>query len=148
MKLYIASDHGGFAYKEVIKTFLQKLGHEIVDFGPDELDPEDDYPDYAFPLAQAVVSDHVPGILLCKNAVGVCIAANKVKGVRAGIGYSVYAAQSMKEDDHTNILCLPAKALDESEMLEILGTWLITEPSDEERHERRIEKIHSFEDLN
>src|SRR3989338_8023888 len=103
MKVYIASDHAGFERKEMLKPFIEGLGYEVIDLGPAKLNPEDDYPDYALPLAKAVAKDKAPGILLCGNAEGVCIVANKVKGVRAAVGYSEYAAESSRNDDDTNV---------------------------------------------
>lgn len=146
MKLYIASDHAGFERKEMLKPFIEGLGYEVIDLGPDTLDPQDDYPDYALPLAQAVAKEHAPGILLCGNAEGVCIVANKVKGVRAAVGYSTYAAESSRQDDDSNILCVPGRAMSDMEAKVMVRAWLRTPFSGEERHKRRLQKLKEIEE--
>jgi len=116
-----------------------------IDLGPQEYDENDDYPDYALDLAQKVVQNKARGILICKNGIGVCIAANKVKGVRAGIGYNLMAAETMITDDNTNILCLAEKLTSEDHSMAIVKKWLETEFCGENRHVRRLEKITKFE---
>ncbi len=143
--LYIASDHGGFKRKEYLKCFLTKRGIIFFDMGPERLNPTDDYPDYAEALARKVSDTGARGVLLCANAIGVCVVANKVRGIRAGIGYSTYAARTMRNDDDTNILCLPGLALTNSEIERILDMWLKTKFSGIERYKRRIRKIHQLE---
>jgi ribose 5-phosphate isomerase B len=145
MKMYIASDHAGFDRKEMLKPFIEGLGYEVIDLGPDTLDPNDDYPNYALPLAQAVAKDRLPGILLCGNAEGVCIVANKVKGVRAAVGYSEYAAESSRNDDDTNVLCVPGRAMKDIEAKVMVKTWLKTPFSKAERHVRRLKKLEDIE---
>lgn len=147
MPLYIASDHGGYQLKKTIVNFVEKqLEQAITDLGPAKYVETDDYPDYAIPLAQKVAeNDKNRGILLCKNGVGVCIAANKIAGIRAGIGYNLMAAETMKTDDNTNILCLPAKLLSDEHAQAVVRKWLETEFSGEERHVRRLEKVAKLE---
>ena len=135
--LYIASDHAGFDRKKMLKTFFQDKNIDLTDLGPQQYNEQDDYPDYALPLARVVAKNHGKGILLCGNGVGVCVAANKVQGIRAGIGYSEYAAKSMREDDDTNILCLPSRFLSDEEIQAITQIWLQTPFSGHERHQRR-----------
>lgn len=146
MKLYIAADHAAYERKEMLKPFLAGLGYDVTDFGPAKLDPQDDYPDYAIPLAQAVAKDAVPGLLLCGNAEGVCIVANKVKGVRAAVGYSEYAAKSSREDDDSNVLCVPGRAMDDLQVKHMVRIWLKTAFSQAERHVRRLKKVAEFEE--
>ncbi len=143
--LYIASDHAGFALKEEIKKYLTELGESHEDLGPTTLEPEDDYPDYAAKLARHLLAHDGRGILLCRNAIGVCVVANKFRGIRAGIGYSVYAARSSRADDDTNVLCLPAEVVKIEEAKEIVRTWVQTTFSRAKRHERRIAKIAALE---
>jgi ribose 5-phosphate isomerase B len=144
--LYIASDHAGYQLKKrIIRHLKTELQQKVEDLGPLEFDEKDDYPDYAIPLARKVVETGGKGILICGNGVGVCIAANKIKGVRAGIGYNLYAAETMRTDDDTNILCLGARALGEDFALAVVKKWLATEFSSEERHKRRLRKIEDLD---
>lgn len=144
--LYISSDHGGYALKKRLVRFIEnELSRPVTDLGPGEHVEADDYPDYAFPLAEKVATEHARGILICRNGIGVCIAANKVKSIRAGIGYNIAAAESMMKDDNTNILCLAADHLSEDFAMAIVKRWLETEYSEQERHQRRLEKITAFE---
>jgi ribose 5-phosphate isomerase B len=146
MKVYIASDHGGFELKEFLKKHFVEVGIEHVDMGPFELDPHDDYTDLAIPLAEKVSSDKEGmGILACRNGIGVCVVANKVKGIRAALSWSSFHAQSTRNDDNSNVLCLPADYIDNEKALEIVGTWLSTPFSGEDRHIRRINKIIKYE---
>lgn len=144
--LYISGDHGGYALKKRLVRFIEnELSRPVTDLGPMNHVEDDDYPDYAFPLATRVVAENARGILICRNGVGVCMAANKVKGVRAGIGYNIAAAESMVTDDNTNILCLASDHLSEDFAMAIVKRWLETDFPDQERHVRRLEKIENFE---
>lgn len=144
--LYIAGDHGGYALKKRLVRFIEnELSRSIEDMGPLEHVEHDDYTDYAFPLAKRVVAENARGILVCRNGVGVCIAANKVPGIRAGIGYNIAAGESMMKDDNTNILCLAADHLSEDFAMAIVKRWLETPFSEAERHMRRLGKIEEFE---
>lgn len=145
MKVYIASDHAGFDRKEILKRYLSGKGYALTDFGPHDYNPTDDYPDFAHPLAQAVAKDKVPGIILCGNAEGVCIVANKVKGVRAALGYSETSARTSREDDDTNVLCIPGREFTDEQAKKIVDIWLTTPFSEEERHKRRLEKVAKIE---
>lgn len=140
-RIFIASDHAGFNLKSIIKDHLSQLGFEIEDFGPQEYNQSDDYPDFVVPLAQKVASENHKGIVLCANGQGACIAANKIGGVRAATAMTPDMAASTRADDDANILCLPAKYLDESTAKSIIETWLDTPFSGAERHERRIKKV-------
>lgn len=146
-KIYIASDHAGFNYKKALISYIEQYlsSYKIIDLGPFVYASDDDYPDFAMPLAQKVVAEDERGILICNNGIGVCIAANKVKGARAGIGYNRFAAQTMKQDDHTNILCLASGELTQIQMFGIVRDWLETPFSRAPRHKRRIKKITDYE---
>lgn len=146
--IYIASDHAGYALKEELKTFLGELGETYTDLGPEKLVADDDYPDYAARLAREMLTHDGRGILLCGNAIGVCVVANKFRGIRAGVGYAMYAAKTSRADDDTNVLCLPARVLKPDEAKEIVRTWLRTPFSRESRHQRRIAKIADIERAN
>jgi len=146
MKIYIGSDHGGFDEKRKIISFLEKKGYVVQDMGPFEFNPKDDYPDYVIPLAQKVAKSRgVLGIVLCRNGQGVCIATNKVKGIRAVTGFSVKEAKTTRADDNANVLSLPADYLDVKLMKRIVLAWLSTPFSKSPRHVRRLNKVKRFE---
>ena len=107
MRIGIGADHGGFQMKEQLVKRLAEQGHEVIDFGNMAFDPDDDYPDFAIPLARAVAGGDVErGILLCGSGVGASVAANKVSGARAALCHDDYSARQGVEDDDLNILCL------------------------------------------
>jgi len=140
--IYLASDHAGFMLKAQLVKFLAR---QAVDLGPATYQPQDDYPDYASRLARQVVKTHSRGILICRNGVGVCIAANKINGVRAVNACSVALAKSSRRDDDTNILCLGQDFVLFSQAKKIIATWLTTEFSGQKRHRRRLKKITALE---
>lgn len=145
-KIGICADHGGFELKEIIKSFLQKNGCELVDFGAEKLDDADDFPDYVIPLAKAVASGEVSrGIAICGSGVGACIAANKVSGVRAALITDCFSAHQGVEDDDMNLICLGGRitgfALAEDLVLSFLKAKFIGA----ERHLRRLKKIQNLE---
>lgn len=144
--LYIASDHGGYQLKKRLVRYIEnELKRDITDLGPHEYVETDDYPDFAIPLAQKVQETGGRGIVICKNGVGVCIAANKISGVRCGQGYNIEVGQSMIEHDNTNVISLAAKAISEDHAMAIINAWLSTEFKGEERHVRRLGKIQAVE---
>ncbi len=144
--LFIASDHAGYQLKRRLVRFLNKeICREVEDLGPLEYKEDDDYPDYAIPLAKKVVETDGRGILICKNGIGVCVAANKVAGIRAGLGYNIDVAETMMHDDNTNVLCLAAKGLSEEHAMAVVKKWLMNEFSSEERHNRRLKKVAELE---
>jgi len=144
--IYIASDHGGFKLKEKIEEHLHSKGLQVQDLGPDRLDPTDDFPDFAVPVAKKVAENQGSlGVLLCRNGVGVEVAANKINGVRAALSWDPRHAASSRHDDNSNVLALPADYLDEKKAVEVLDAWLSTPYSKEARFERRIKKIEEEE---
>ncbi|MBU0580628.1 MAG: ribose 5-phosphate isomerase B [Candidatus Margulisbacteria bacterium] len=144
MKIAIGSDHGGFELKEVIKSFLQERGYELKDFGTNS-NESCDYPDYAFQVAQAVVKGQFErGILICGTGIGMSMAANKVKGIRASLCHDVYTAKMGREHNDANILTLGARVLKKQLALDILETWLTTSFTND-RHQRRLNKIAEYE---
>lgn len=145
--IYLGADHAGFNLKEDIKKYLRELGEKFEDLGNENFDPTDDYPDYAYPVAQKVASEAgARGILFCGNAQGVCILANKVKRVRAAVGADEYVAKTSRTDDNSNILCLPGRVLTADEARKIVKSWLATDFSGAERHLRRLKKMEEIED--
>lgn len=144
--LFIASDHGGYQLKKHLVRYLKtQLNVDAEDLGPMSYTEDDDYPDYAIPLAKKVSETGGRGILICKNGIGVCIAANKIPGIRAGIGYNLMAAETMMTDDNTNILCLASKLSSDDHAAAIVKRWLETNASDEERHTRRQQKVAALD---
>lgn len=144
--LYIGSDHAGFKLKEEIKKYLEFLGYKFEDLGAKTFNEKDDYPEFAQVVAEKVVADsHAKGILICGNGVGVCMAANKIKGVRAGVGYNIGVAKTMRADDDTNILCLAGRVLSTEFARAIVRLWLETPFSGEERHVRRLKHVAKLE---
>ena len=145
MKLSIACDHGALALKNVMVKHLQDKGHEVVDFGTYTLD-SCDYPDFAAPAARAVASGECEkGIVLCTTGIGVSITANKIDGVRCALLSDVMSARMTREHNDTNMMALGAGVVGQMLALEILDTWLGTEFSHNERHQRRIDKVMALE---
>jgi len=146
MRIGIASDHGGYALKQQIKLSLKSVGHDAVDFGADQLDPTDDYPDYVVPLARAVSAGEIDrGIALCGSGVGASIAANKIYGVRAGLIHDVFSAHQGVEDDDMNIFCLGGNVIGPALAEELIKVFLNAHFSGEERHLRRVNKVRDLE---
>jgi ribose 5-phosphate isomerase B len=149
VKIYITSDHGGFELKTSIQKFLAVSGAPIVDAGPKEYDPEDDYPDMVIAAMKKVTKDPANrGIVVCRNGVGVSIVANKVKGIRAVLSWNPEHAASSRSHNDTNVLALPADYISQETALEIVSAWMGTEfEKNEERHNRRLQKIADFEQI-
>jgi ribose 5-phosphate isomerase B len=147
MKIAIGSDHRGFEVKRRIVTVLQQLGHEVLDFGTQGRESVD-YPDFAFQVALAVSSGRVQrGILVCGTGIGMCIAANKVAGVRAAPCHDSITAEMSRRHNDANVLCLSADLLGEELIDRMVRIWLETE-FESGRHARRVEKITRFEAQN
>lgn len=144
-KIYLGADHAGFPLKEKIKRWLEKKHVPYIDVGNKKLNPKDDYPDFAIPLAKNVVADKSLGILVCGSAQGICIAANKIKGARAVIPYTLKEARLSKEHNNANILCLSGWFMHFHKAKRMIEVFLTTPFSKEERHMRRLEKIKRVE---
>ncbi|MDO8460320.1 MAG: ribose 5-phosphate isomerase B [Nanoarchaeota archaeon] len=146
LKVFLGSDHAGFETKEKIKNHLQKLKVNYEDLGPSKYAPGDDYPDYAFKVAQKVSQNKdYRGILICGTGLGMQIAANKVKGIRAASPYDAYSAKMSRAHNNTNILGLRGRSFPFSKIKQIITIWLKTPFSEEERHKHRIAKISNYE---
>lgn len=142
MTIYIGADHNGFKLKEDIKAFLTKKDYLVKDLGNHKFQKTDDFPDFAKPVAKAVKKDkNSLGIILCGSGQGACITANRFKGIRAGLGWSVAVAKRSRHDDDTNILCLPAWTVSREQALRIVSAWLDTKYSAMTRFKRRLKKI-------
>ena len=145
MKIAIASDHGGFEYKQTLIPYLTSLGYEVVDMGCYSTDSID-YSDYAFPLAEAVADGTVEkGIVICGTGIGVSICANKVKNIRCALCTDPLLAKLTREHNDSNVLALDGRIIGIELAKEIASTWLKTPFSGDERHARRIEKISAYE---
>jgi len=141
--IFIASDHGGFDLKNKIVTKFKKEETEIIDLGAHELDPTDDYPNYVKILTEKVLSSaENKGILICRNGVGVCMAANKYKGIRAGLSWNHKHAISSRNDDDTNVLCLPADYIQDEDAINTVKAWLETPFGNKERYVRRLQEAN------
>jgi ribose 5-phosphate isomerase B len=146
MRIGIAADHEGLALKNQLATALRTAGYELVDFGAHDSTPEDDYPDYVVPLARAVAAGEVErGIAICGSGVGVCVAANKVHGVRAGLCHDHFSAHQGVEDDDINVLCLGSQVVGPALAWELTETFLAAHFSGAERHRRRLAKVAALE---
>lgn len=150
MKVFLGADHRGFELKEKMKEWLKDHGYAVEDMGAHKLEPEDDYPDFAFAVAEKVAEDPIEnrGILFCGSGVGMDIAANKIKGIRATVVWSKESAQQARSDDDANVISLPADWTPPEVAGEIVKAFLETKFSGEERHTRRIEKISAIEGQN
>lgn len=145
MKIALACDHGALELKNTIREHLQKLGHEVVDFGTHTL-ASCDYPDFAGAAAKAVAAGECEkGIVTCTTGIGVSIAANKIPGIRCALLGDLMSARMTREHNDTNMMALGAAVTGPMLALEIVDTWLTTEFSGGERHCRRIEKLMALE---
>lgn len=156
--IYLGADHGGFDLKEKIKRWLKRWGYQWEDLGNTLYEKEDDYPKFAIEVAKKVVekekngnaypklwSERPKGIITCRSAAGMVIAANKVKGARAATAFDSRSAKHCRLHNDVNILALSGDWLDEYTAKKILKVWLTTEFSGEERHIRRLKEIENFE---
>ena len=139
MRVGIATDHGGFSLKEELLARLRGAGHEIVDFGAYALDPDDDYPDFVVPLAEAVLAGRVErGVAICGSGVGASVCANKVAGIRAALIHDHFSAKQGVEDDHLNVLCMGGRTVGPAVAWDLVQAFLAAEFSQAERHVRRL----------
>ncbi|MEK7066926.1 MAG: RpiB/LacA/LacB family sugar-phosphate isomerase [Patescibacteria group bacterium] len=145
--LYLGADHRGFKLKESLKKFLAKKKIIFIDLGNSHLNSSDDYTDIGYLTAKKVAEnpDRHRAVLICGSGIGICIAANKVSGIRAGIAYSPKIAQKGKEDDNMNILCLAADATSSAQAMKIISAWLKAKFKKKSRYVRRINEIEEIE---
>ncbi|HVX48377.1 MAG TPA: RpiB/LacA/LacB family sugar-phosphate isomerase [Candidatus Saccharimonadales bacterium] len=144
MKVYLGADHNGFEYKNQLASALKQAGHEVVDEGDENLKADDDYPTFAAKVAHAVLSDgdsEARGILICGSGQGMCIAANRFKGIRAALCWDQTEARAARNDDDCNILCLSSRYTSLEEAGSIMATFLSTPFAAAPRFIRRIEEL-------
>lgn len=146
MKIAIASDHAGYPLKQALLPHLKALGHEPLDMGTDSPDNPVDYPDFAAKASREVQAGRAGrAIVVCGSGVGACVAANKLKGIRAGLCHDTYSAHQGVEHDDINVLCLGARIIGQSLAFEIAEAFIKARFSGEERHARRLGKINDLE---
>lgn len=145
MRIAIAADHAGVALKGDLAVYLAELGHDVADLGTHGLDPVD-YPDYAAAIGRAVTGGEAErGILLCGSGVGASVAANKIRGIRAGLCHDTYSAHQGVEHDDMNVLVMGARVIGQATAHELVRSFLGARFSGEERHRRRLAKIEALE---
>ena len=145
MKISVGCDHGALTLKNKVVEHLKKNGHEVMDFGTHTA-ASCDYPEFAAAAAKAVASGECEkGIVLCTTGIGVSISANKVDGIRCALLSDVWSAKMTRLHNDTNVMALGAGVVGENLALEIVDTWLGTEFSGDERHQRRIDKVMALE---
>jgi RpiB/LacA/LacB family sugar-phosphate isomerase len=146
MRIAIASDHAGFKLKRDLVKYLGELGHTVVDLGTNSEDPVD-YPDYAAAIGHAVLEGAAErGVLICGSGVGASVAANKLKGIRAGICHDTYSAHQGVEHDDMNVLVLGARVIGPALARELAAAFVHATFSGEARHVRRLNKVKALEE--
>jgi RpiB/LacA/LacB family sugar-phosphate isomerase len=145
MRIVIGSDHAGFPLKEGLTAYIRQLGHEVVDVGTHSTEPVD-YPDYAEALSQTLLDGQAErGVLICGSGVGASVAANKLPGIRAGLCHDTYSAHQGVEHDDMNVLVLGGRVIGPELANELVKAYLGATFTGEERHRRRLQKIHALE---
>jgi ribose 5-phosphate isomerase B len=144
VKIYIGADHNGFEFKKRLSEQLQRSGYEVVDDGDKKLDPQDDYPQFGGRVAASLLADKDPGvrgILICGSGQGICIAANRFKGIRAALCWNMEEARVARNDDDCNVLCLSSRYFTLEETMPIVTTFLSTSFAGASRFRRRIREL-------
>ena len=146
MRIHIGSDHAGLEFKNELITHLVMNGHDVTDHGPYEYDALDDYPDFCIPCAEAVAKDSTSvGIVLGGSGNGEQISANKVKGIRAALVWSLETAKLAREHNNANVISVGQRQHTAQEVKDVIDLFLATKFPGDERHERRIQKISNYE---
>ena len=146
MQIAIGADHAGFALKEQLKPWLESAGHRIIDLGAHDLDPDDDYPDFAAAVARSIQAGQAQrGIICCGSGVGASITANKVAGVRAGLCHDTYSSHQGVEHDDMNVICLGARIIGLDLSKEIVASFIGASFMPEPRFQRRLDKLIQVE---
>ena len=150
MTIYVGSDHNGFSAKQTVIDYLHKGGYAAVDVGDVRLDPSDDFPVFAAKAVTAIKASDDPdarAILICGSGQGMMIAANRFKGIRAGLGWSVEAARGIRNDEDSNVLALPSELLQKTPQLaqNVIHTWLTTPFAGAARYVRRNNELDNLQ---
>ncbi len=147
MRVAFGTDHGGYPLRSLIMEYLKGNGYTVVDCGAYELDPTDDYPDFARAVGAAIQrGDADRGILVCGSGVGAAIAACKMQGIRAGLAHDTYSAHQGVEHDNMNVLALGARVVGPALALELITAFLRAQFTGESRHVRRLDKVREIEE--
>jgi ribose 5-phosphate isomerase B len=147
MRLHIGSDHAGLELKNELLAHLVNSGHDVTDHGPYEYDALDDYPDFCIPAAQAVAKDPTSlGVVIGGSGNGEQISANKVRGIRAVLAWSIETAKLGKEHNNANVVSIGGRMHSIDQCKEIIDAFIATPFSNDERHIRRINKMSKFEE--
>lgn len=148
MVIYFGSDHGGFALKESLKSFVIDQGFEVVDLGNDHYDKDDDYPDFASAVARKVMlgGESARGVVICKSGAGVDFTVNKFPGIRSVLGIVSDQIYDARHDDDVNVLSISSTFTNEEDAKKMLQVFVETSFSGEERHQRRLDKLSQIED--
>jgi ribose 5-phosphate isomerase B len=145
MKIYIGADHNGFNFKKQISEYLTSLNNEVVDGGDVKLDPDDDFPRFASRVVHKILGDEGSvGILICGSGQGMCMAANRYKGIRASLCWNVKEAHDARNDDNSNVLCLSANQMSLADLKQIINVWLNTPFAKAPRFVRRLQELDSL----
>jgi ribose 5-phosphate isomerase B len=146
MRIALAADHAGFDMKQVLAAELASADHDIVDLGAHAYNKDDDYPDFAEAVGRAVQRNDVDrGILICGSGVGASIAANKLRGIRAGLCHDSYSAHQGVEHDNMNVLVLGSRIIGVELARDLVKTFVDARFSGDDRHRRRLEKVRALE---
>jgi ribose 5-phosphate isomerase B len=147
MRIAVGADHAGFEAKKAVVRWLAAAGHHVVDLGAHQFDGDDDYPDFATKVAEAVAAGEAErGVIVCGSGVGASIAANKVPGIRAAVCHDTYSAHQGVEHDDMNVLCIGGRIIGMEVAHEIVDAFAKARFSGEERHRRRLNKVLATED--
>jgi ribose 5-phosphate isomerase B len=144
MKIFIGADHNGYEYKAQLAKALEMAGHEVIDAGDVTIDPNDDYPQFASKVVAELLNSgdkEARGVLICGSGQGMCMAANRFKGIRAALCWNLNEARAARNDDDANILCLSSRYLSLDEAGSIMATFLATPFAGAPRYTRRIEQL-------
>ncbi|MYC29118.1 MAG: ribose 5-phosphate isomerase B [Chloroflexi bacterium] len=146
MQIAIGADHAGLPLKELLRPWLESAGHQVIDLGAHQLDPDDDYPDFAAAVGRSVQSGQAErGIICCGSGIGASITANKLAGVRAGICHDTYSGHQGVEHDDMNVICLGARIIGLDLSKEIVSAFLAANFIPEPRFQRRLDKLIKVE---
>jgi len=149
MRIAIGADHAGYDLKQVIAAYVAKLEHEVIDLGTGSPSPAVDYPDFSEAVGLAVREQKADrGIVICGSGVGASVAANKLKGIRAGLCHDTYSAHQGVEHDDMNVLVLGSRIIGVALARELVKAFLGATFSHEDRHLRRLAKVHAIEERN
>jgi ribose 5-phosphate isomerase B len=146
MRVAVGADHAGVPLNAIVIAELRRLGHDVLDLGTHDSSQPDDYPDYAAAVAEQVVSGGCErGLLICGSGVGVSVAANKIRGIRAALCHDIYSAHQGVEHDDMNVLCVGARVIGPELALDLIRAFLAARFTGEERHRRRLAKVLTLE---